>query len=81
MSDFKENVLFSFYQIKGRRRRGQEKTRRLDNIINSMDMNLSNLLEAVKDREAWPTALHRVAKSQIWLSDWTTTNGLSHHLV
>ena len=65
MSDFKENVLFSFYQIKGRRRRGQQRMRWWDNIINSMDMNLSNLLKTVKERAAWATALHGVAKSWI----------------
>ena len=45
--------------------------RRLDNITNSMDMNLSKLLEIVKDRGAWCAAVHGVRKNQTRLSNWT----------
>ena len=56
-------------KIEGKRRRGQQRMRWLHSIVDSMDINLSELQEMARDREAWSAAVHGVAKSRTQLGD------------
>ena len=67
-TDLLEKTLL-FGKIEGRRRRGQQRMRWLDEVTDWMDMNLSKIWQSVRDREAWHAAVHGVTKSQVLLSD------------
>ena len=63
-TDSLEKEILVLGKIEGKRRRKQQKMRRLDIITDSIDMNLSKLQETVEDREAWHAAVHGVTKSR-----------------
>ena len=62
------------WKIEGRRRRGEQRMKWLDGIIESLDMSLSKLQEILKGREVWHAAVHGIINSHTWLGDWIKTS-------
>ena len=75
-SSFEKTLMLG--KIECRRRRGQQKMRRLDGVTDSMDMSLGKLRELVIDREAWRIVIHGITKSWTRLSNWTGLIYLFH---
>ena len=68
-------------KIEGRRRRGRQRMRWLDGIVDSMDMSLSRLRELTIDSQTWRAAVHGIAKNRTRMSDWTELESLAHAMM